>query len=145
MKRRLLIIILLVTGIAVWYGYTEYNRTNDSLKDTKANITVEAPALLRAFENDSATAVKQYNDNVIAVSGTVKKIEADGNPVIIFLGDAAQMSSVQCSMDSTNVEKYKTLQTGTPATIKGMVTGFRSDPLFGTDVILTRCVVESNP
>lgn len=145
MKRRLLLIILLVTGIAVWYGYTEYNRTNDSLKNTKATATVTAPALLAAFEKDSASAVKQYNDKIIAVSGTVKKIEANGNPVIIFLGDAAQMSSVQCSMDSTYADSYKTLQTGVAATLKGAVTGFRSDPLFGTDVILTRCVVEPNP
>lgn len=145
MKRRLLLIILLVTGIAVWYGYTEYNRTNVSLKNTKATATVTAPVLLAAYEQDSTSAVKQYSDKVIAVSGTVKKIEAADNPVIIFLGDAAQMSSVQCSMDSTNAEKYNALQTGKTATLKGTVTGFRSDPLFGTDVILSRCVVEDNP
>ncbi len=146
MKRSLLFIIILVAvGLAVWYGYTEYNRTNASLRDAKATATISAAALLAAFERDSAQAVKQYNDKIIAVSGAVKKIAAEGNPVIIFLGNAGQLSSVQCSMDSTNAERYKTIKTGMAATLKGKVAGFRSDPLFGTDVILSRCVVANNP
>lgn len=145
MKRRLLIIILLVIAIAVWYGYNEYNRPNTTLTDTKPSATVAAPVLLAAFEQDSVKTVKQYDGKIIAVSGTIKKIEADGNPVIIFLGDAAQMSSVQCSMDSTNADMYRQLQTGMATTLKGQVTGFRTDPLFGTDVILNRCVVISHP
>ena len=79
------------------------------------------------------------------VSGTIKKIETDGNPVVFILGDAAQLSSVQCSMDSTDAKQYQSLKTGMATTLKGLVTGFRSDPLFGTDVILSRCVVENNP
>jgi hypothetical protein len=146
MKRTLLLlIILLVAGIAIWYGFNEYNRTNASLNSAKAAATVTAATLLAAFEKDSARAVKQYDDQVIAVSGPVKKIEADGNPVIIFLGDAGQMSSVQCSMDSANADAYKAVKTGMTTTLKGQVTGFRTDPLFGTDVILNRCVLATNP
>lgn len=145
MKRKFLLLILLVTGIAVWYAYTEYNRTTVNLKNTKPSETVAAPALLAAFEQDSASALKQYGDKIISVTGAIKKIEAEGNPVIIFLGDATQMSSVQCSMDSTNADDYKRLKTEITATFKGQVTGFRTDPLFGTDVILNRCIVTTNP
>lgn len=145
MKRTVLIVILLVVVIGAWYGYREYNRTNTSLNDTRADAAVTATSLLAAFEKDSASAVKQYDDKIVAVSGPVKKIEADGNPVVVFLGDAGQLSSVQCSMDSTNAEAYKVLKTGMTATLKGQVAGFRSDPLFGTDVILNRCVVASHP
>lgn len=145
MKRKTLLIILLVTGIAVWYAYTEYNRTTTTLINTKAKVTVAVPALLAAFEKDSATANKQYADQVIAVSGLVKKIEGEGNPVVVFLGDAGAMSSVQCSMDSTDAAAYRKLKTGVTTTIKGQVAGFRTDPLFGTDVILNRCVVTTNP
>ena len=145
MKRRILIIILLVTGIAVWYAYSEYHRPNASLSDAEATVTLTAAALLAAFEQDSALAVKQYADQVIAITGPIKKIEADGNPVVIFLGDAGQLSSVQCSMDSSNAAQYKTLQTGLTTTIKGQVAGFRSDPLFGTDVILNRGVRANKP
>jgi uncharacterized protein (DUF1330 family) len=140
-RKRFLLIILLVTGIAVWYAYTEYNRSSPNLKEVKAAYSVTVPALLSQFEKDSAAANKQYTGKIVAVSGTVKKLEGESNPVIVFLGDAAQMSSVQCSMDSTDAAQYKTLQTGTTATLKGLVTGFRTDPLFGTDVILNRCVI----
>lgn len=145
MKRKFLFIILIVTGIAVWYAYTEYNRTGENIKDATPGATVTVPALLAAFEQDSAGTAKKYGDKIIAVSGTIKKIEAEGNPVIVFLGDAAQMSSVQCSMDSTGVETYKSLKAGATTTLKGQVAGFRTDPLFGTDVILARCVVVGNP
>lgn len=145
MKRKIFFIILLVIAVAVWYAYIEYNRTSANLENTKPSAAVAVPALLAAFERDSANATRQYNNKIIAVSGTIKKIEAEGNPVIIFLGDAAQMSSVQCSMDSTNVENYKSFKPGLATTIKGQVAGFRTDPLFGTDVILARCVVANNP
>jgi len=145
MKRKILLLILVIAGIAVWYAYTEYNRTNTNLSNAKAAITVDALALLTQFEKDSATASRQYNNKIIAVTGTIKKIEADGNPVILFLGDAAQMSSVQCSMDSTDAAQYALLKNGTATTLKGQVSGFRTDPLFGTDVILNRCVIASLP
>jgi hypothetical protein len=146
MKRKVfLIIILLVTVIAVWYAYAEYNRTNDDLSHTRVTTTVSAAALLSVFEKDSANAVKLYSDKIIAVTGTIKKIEAEGNPAIIFLGDAAQMSSVQCSMDSTNASAYTPLKTGDAVTLKGLVSGYRTDPLFGTDVILNRCVIAAKP
>ena len=145
MRRKYLLIILLVTGIAVWYAYTEYNRTGGSLADAKPTATLTVPALLAAFEQDSASASKQYIDKIIAVSGTIKKLETDGNPVIISLGDAAELSSVQCSMDSSNAAAYQPLKAGMQTTLKGLVTGFRTDPLFGTDVILSRCVVHTNP
>lgn len=143
MKRTLLLALLVLACLAAWYAYREYNRTSDSLEGATAAATVAAPALLAAFERDSATAVKQYGDKIIAVTGTVKKLDAESNPVIIFLGDAGQMSSVQCSMDSTDAVHYNAVQTGAAATIKGWVTGFRTDPLFGTDVILNRCVIQT--
>ena len=75
--------------------------------------------------------------------GIVKKIVQDQQPAVVFLGDEGQMSSVQCSMDPVQTA-YKNLSTGAVVTIKGMVTGYRSDELFGTDVILNRCVMENN-
>jgi hypothetical protein len=103
----------------------------------------EAAALIASFEKDSSSANEQYVDKLIAVSGNVKRIDANGNPVVIALGESGQMSSVQCSMDSTYVTEYKTIKEGDHLTIKGMCTGGRTEELFGTDVILNRCVLEN--
>lgn len=143
MKRIIILVVLIVIVVAGWYGYREYNRTNADLKNKKADVTIEAPALIAAFEKDTASANKQYVDKIIAVSGHVKNIDTNGNPAVIALGDAAQMSSVQCSMDSAHAADYKAIKEGDQVTIKGKCTGGQTQDLFGTDVILSRCVMEN--
>jgi hypothetical protein len=142
MKKIILIVVVLVIAIGGFYAYTEYNRTNKDLKSVKADFTTDAATLIASFEKDSSSA-KKYVDRLIAVSGHVKAIDAEGNPVVIALGEPGQMSSVQCSMDSAYVSEYKTIKEGDQLTIKGMCTGGRTEELFGTDVILNRCVVEN--
>lgn len=134
--------VLVVAG-ASFYAYKEYHRSNKDLKSGKADITIDASSLINAFEKDSLAASKKYIDKLIAVAGNVKSIDADGNPVVIALGQTGQMSSVQCSMDSVYANEYKSVKEGDQLIIKGMCTGGRSDDLFGTDVILNRCVFEN--
>ena len=85
---------------------------------------------------------KQYTDKVITVQGIIKKIDANENPVVIALGNSGEFSSVQCSMDSTHAQLYTSIKEGQKVAVKGMVTGGRSEDMFGTDVILNRCVLE---
>jgi hypothetical protein len=143
MKKIILLIVLIVIVAAGFYAYREYNRTNKDLKNLKADFAMDAAALIASFEKDSSSANKKYVDRLIAVSGNVKAIDAQGNPVVIALGEAGQMSSVQCSMDSTYVQEYKTIKEGDRLTVKGLCTGGRTEELFGTDVILNRCVLEN--
>ena len=142
MKKIILLVLVIVIAAVGFYAYKEFNRTNKDLKNVKADFTMEAPALIASFEKDSSSA-KKYVDKLIAVSGNVKTIDAQGNPVVIALGEPGQMSSVQCSMDSTYAAEYKAIKEGDHLTIKGMCTGGRTEELFGTDVILNRCVLEN--
>lgn len=144
MKKIIIAVILIALLAGGWYAYREYHRTNKDLTNARPAVTVTATSLIAAFEKDSAAANRQYLDKIIAVKGTIKKMESDNSPAIIFLGEAAQMSSVQCSMDSSHARSYSALQEGTQVTIKGMVTGARTDELFGTDVVLNRCVIEKD-
>jgi uncharacterized protein (UPF0333 family) len=143
MKKVILFVLVILVAAVGFYAYKEYNRTNKDLKNSKADFVTEAAALIASFEKDSSSANEQYVDKLIAVSGNVKRIDANGNPVVIALGESGQMSSVQCSMDSTYVTEYKTIKEGDHLTIKGMCTGGRTEELFGTDVILNRCVLEN--
>lgn len=143
MKRIILLVIVLIIAAVGYYAYWEFNRTNKSLKNSKADFTTDAAALIASFEKDTASANKQYVDKIIAVNGAVKSIDTNGNPVVISLGEKGQMSSVQCSMDSTYASEYQTIKEGDPLTIKGICTGGKTEDLFGTDVILNRCVLET--
>jgi uncharacterized protein (UPF0333 family) len=110
MKKVILFVLVILVAAVGFYAYKEYNRTNKDLKNSKADFVTEAAALIASFEKDSSSANEQYVDKLIAVSGNVKRIDANGNPVVIALGESGQMSSVQCSMDSTYVTEYKTIK-----------------------------------
>lgn len=142
MKRTIIFVVLVLVALAAWYGWRELTRKNKDLESEKAVATVNATDLITAFEKDSASANKLYVDKIIAVKGRVKNVNADGNPIVISLGEEGQMSSVQCSMDSTHAAEYKAIAVGTNTTIKGMCTGALTEEMFGTDVKLNRCVVE---
>ena len=143
MKKIILLILILIIAAGGFYAYKEYHRTNKDLKNSKADFTTGATSLIASFEKDTASASKRYVDKIIAVSGNVKSVDTNGNPVVIALGETGQMSSVQCSMDSTYAVEYKAIKEGDHLTIKGICTGGRTEELFGTDVILNRCVVEN--
>lgn len=142
MKKILIVVLLL--GIGAWYAYHEYNRRNKDLAETSADVTIDAGTLLKNFQKDTAGANRNYVNKVIAVNGPVKKIDADGNPVVIFLGTNGEMSSVKCSMDSTHAADYKSVKAGDKITLKGKCTGGVTDDLFGTDVTLNFCVIQNN-
>lgn len=142
MKKITLILLLFILAAGGFYAYTEYHRTNEDLKSRKAERNADAASLIAAFEKDSASANKNYVDKLVAVTGRVKSIDAEENPVIIALGEPDQMSSVQCSMDSAYASEYKTVKEGDHLRIKGMCIGGETQELFGTDVKLNRCVLE---
>jgi hypothetical protein len=144
MKRIFLIVIVVALGVVVFFAFREYNRTNKDLKNTSPDIITTVSGILAAFDKDSASFNKKYIDKVIAVSGVVKSIDQQENPVVIAMGNAGEMSSVQCSMDSTYANEYKSVKEGSQVTIKGLCTGARTAEMFGTDVILNRCILSES-
>jgi hypothetical protein len=144
MKRTILFVVLAVVLVLAFYGYREYVRKNKNLTEVAAEETVTAPELIRAFETDSAGANKKYLGKIVAVQGTVKSVETEPTAATIILGEAGSMSSVRCSMDTLQVKQATTVKAGQPLTVKGALSGFNKDELLGSDVILNRCVIQSD-
>jgi hypothetical protein len=145
MKRILITLLIVIVLGAIWYGYRLYHEKNADLTSSKPSITTTAISLIQEFEKDSAASGKKYTDQVIAVSGQVKSISAEDNPVIISMGDAGEMSSVQCSMDSSHSVDYASVKEGSRITIKGKCTGYEAQDLLGTDIKMNRCVLINDP
>jgi len=143
MKRVIFLIVMIVLAGAAWYAYKEYNRKNKNLAKVDPEISISAPALLEAFEKDFNSANKQYSGKILAVNGIIKSIEKEDDEATVILGDAGNMSSVRCSMDTTYAMKIASYKEGQPITITGACTGFNKDELLGSDVILNRCVINS--
>lgn len=138
----LLLVIVLLIAIGGWYAYRVLNRDVQPLTEVAADAELAAPELIAAFEQDSATANRQYLGKVLAVTGTVKAVEKDGRSATVILGQESSLSSVRCSMDSIHVAKALALQDGVTVSIKGNCTGYNPDEMgLGADVVLNRCVL----
>lgn len=142
MKRSTLILLVIVLlAAAGWFGYKMVYRQVKPLTEVKTEFHLSAQELIIAFEQDTAAANKQYLGKVIEVTGNVKSVETEEKSATIVLGPSGSMSSVRCSMDSTQVQQATQVEEGTEVTIKGACTGFISEELLGSDVILNRSVL----
>src|SRR6185436_3734097 len=139
MNRKKIIVTLILVAIVGggWYGYKEYTRGVKDLSHVNADIKMSAPALVNAFEKDEPKANTLFLDKIISVTGTLKKVEIDDKGYYsVVLGESQSLSSVRCSMDSTHQADASALAEGSIVSVKGACTGFNSDELLGSDVIL---------
>jgi hypothetical protein len=144
MKRTIILVILAIVIVLGFYGYREFTRKNRDLTNVAPEETIAAPELIQAFETDSAGANKKYLGKIIAVTGVAKSIERDEAAATIVLGQPGTMSAVRCSMDTAHLDQATALREGQSLTVKGVCTGFNQDELLGSDVVLNRCVIDSN-
>lgn len=141
-KQKILLACTMIFGAAVWWGYKEYNRKNDDLAFAKSDLQVTSADLIRSFQADEKSANQKFLDKIVSVTGKVKDIDKDEKGYYtLVLGEENTMSSVRCSMDTTHGQDITLIRTGNQITIRGACTGFNSDELLGSDVILNRGVV----
>ena len=133
------IILLISTGA---YVMREYNRKVSDTSTMEAAYTPSADELFMAFSKNENEANQKYLDKAVVVKGNIKQFDKDEEgAVTIVLDVASGMSSVRCSMDSTHAATLPEIPVGTSIAIKGICTGYTADELVGSDVILSRCVI----
>lgn len=144
LKRILVVIAVLITAAAL-YAYREYNRKNKSLHEMEASFSSDAAAFIAQFSTDEKKATTAYNGKTVLITGNVKAVDKDEKGFCtVVLGDAGAMSSIRCSIDSTESNNASALQQNSQVKIKGICTGYNPDDLgLGADVILNRCVIET--
>lgn len=131
--------IIIATGIAV-FTFNKINAANPDQAKAKPDVTIDAATFINSFEKDSASANKQFIDKTVLVTGKIKSIDTSG---VISLGEAGQMSSIQCSMDKRHKIDYGNLKEGMPVAIKGKCVGYDAQELLGTDVQMNFCVLDN--
>lgn len=148
MKKRTILFsfVGLLVAAGAFYGYKLYTKGNKDLKNVKPALTIEAEKLVQEFTTNESAANQKYlpkEEYIIDVTGTVKSINKDerGKMTLVLQASATDMSSVQCAIDSTHVKDLEGIATGASARVRGVVTGFNSDELLGSDVFLSRCVL----
>ncbi|HEY0066637.1 MAG TPA: hypothetical protein VGB46_04730 [Flavisolibacter sp.] len=145
MKKKIIITVLVIVAAAAGFAYYKYNEKNPDFAAKKPDVTIDALALIAAFEKDSASANRQYLDKVIQVSGTVKGVDTSG---VILLGNAEQQSSIVCGLDERHREDLKQATVGSTITVQGKYTGYKAETMLdmnlGTNIELGFAGVKTN-
>src|SRR5687768_4237896 len=129
---------LIIFTIAM-YGLREYYRTNLPMSKMKIEERITSAELLQAFSTNDSMANKRFLGKVLLVAGPLKTIDLPNK--LISLGDEDSKSSIQCSLENSSVPDAKRLKKGDMISVKGNCTGYNSDELLGTDVILNRAII----
>src|SRR5215470_13805342 len=96
-KKIIILVILAILAFGIWYGYSEFTRTNKDLSKVKADVATGAMDLIKEYESNDSVANKKYLGMVVEVNGTVKQVvKDDSGYYTVILGDTANMSSIRC-------------------------------------------------
>lgn len=136
----ILLVVVILGGIGFWYGMQQYNRKPKGAGDMKAEFTMTAADLTKAFTDDEAGSGTKYNAKPMLVSGTVRGVEKDdaGIYTITLAGDG-DMSNVVCTM-SNEESGLDTVKEGDALNIQGFCNGAQT--MLGTDVLMNRCAIK---
>ena len=146
MKRKIILYaaVFLLIGVTAtgYFAYHEYHRKQKDVLELDATFTLSSEAIIKEFSADEKRSNAKYLDKVIAVNGIIKSVDKDeqgGYTVVLKSGEP--MSTVRCTMDSLHNQEAANQKAGTNVKIKGICTGFNSDELLGSDLILNRCSI----
>ena len=116
-----------------------YNKSHPDYEKMKPDYTLSASDLYNSFKANTSESETKYNGKMVAVTGTLTKVESNDSMVIVvfvfnrgILGD----EGIRCTMLPKFNQEAKKLQPDNIYDIKGYCTGY-NDP----DVILEQCSI----
>ena len=135
-------VLAFIVMVLVIFVFLKVTKSNGDLVSVHADFNVGSEEIIHEFELSEKNAGDKYFDKIISIKGTLKKISKDEKGLYtIFLGDKGSTNSILCSMDLNHFSNEEKLYINNNLTIKGNCTGFVSDELLGSDLIMNRCVL----
>jgi hypothetical protein len=135
MRRTILIIIGVIAVIGLAAGIYLWNKPHKNMQRATADITLTAPELMAAFNEDETTANAKYLDKVVAVSGKVIEASTNGEATVVSLEAADDLGAISCELDRFSKQNRTTFTPGEQITLKGICSGKT------IDVVLVQCVL----
>ncbi len=139
MLKKILFIVGLLLVLALCIGIYMFNKGPVNVAGASAE-KINATALYRAFDTDSAGAAKKYAGKVLEVTGVIQNISLNQKQQkILLLKTESDGASVNCTME----EKQTNAEQGQTFTVKGICSGIgQGDADLGIkgDVYLSRCI-----
>ncbi len=135
MKKRLILITLLLMAVAGAVGLYFYFQKMPSMAYQKAELTISAEELYRAFETDEPAANARYLGKILAVNGRVREVNTLPDGTVKVILDTGRDFGVLCEFDPNTRHARTAFSPGEPLTLKGECAG------LNFDVLLARCAV----
>ena len=145
-KTTIIALITLVVIATTAYGLHEFFRVSPDMASLPVDYKINAPGLIKEFTDNDTSASKKFLGKIVEVNGSVRKIEKDElNFVTVVIGDAGDLSSIRCILDTNHKADATSLKEGISVTAKGLFIGYNKDAtgLLGSDIQLTRCIFTS--
>ena len=139
MKKKILlasILVLLISGISVWYYVFVYSKNHHRVVANEKGIAVAAREIVKEFQLNEKVANEKYLNKAVVVAGEVSDVKTDqaGQTTVTLKSDDA-FSNVFCTLKSGNSKP----ELGKTIRVKGICNGFLSD------VVLNEAILENNP
>ncbi len=125
-------VVFLTVAFAIFFVYNKPHRSTD-----KVDESVDAGALLMAFDESEEEANQRFLDKVIEVKGKVKEVIEQENSYILMLGEEGSFNGISCTLDQEQDSVAFGLKAGDEVVVRGICTGFL------LDVVLVNCRVIS--
>lgn len=134
MLKKILFVILALAVAGGIIGYKMYNKPFEKVESVKPVATLDAAALLSAYQADEQKANESYLDQFIDVTGKVESVVQEDNVWTVILDANDMMASVRCEMDYIQGDNKPSVSSGEMVTLRGKCTGILMD------VVLVRCI-----
>ena len=145
-KKTILFSIALVILVGGLFGYREYFRPNADIATMEPAFHLSTTGMIDEFSKNDMVATKKYLGKILAIDGTLTKVEKDEKGYYtLVLGIQGNSSSIRCAVDTLHVAPLATLKEGQTVTVKGIFTGYNKDEtgLLGSDIQLNRSALSN--
>jgi len=134
------LIIIGIVGMVLVYIFI-YNKSHPDFEKMKPEYTLAATDFYNSFITNRTESEKKYNGKVLAVSGTMTRVESTDSLVIaVFVLNQGMFGEegIRCSMLQNYHDKTRLLPPQSTVRIKGYCTGYNE-----TDVIIEQsCIIK---
>jgi len=135
MRKKVIFSVGIVMLCVAAYAFYLYNKPHTSVADVAPAITIGAPELYAAFEQNEANANKQFIDKVILVKGTVSDVSRTDSTLTVLLESNNIAGGISCNILAKNTRADR-IKKGEAVSIKGRCTGYLAD------VMLADCAID---
>lgn len=144
--KKILIVLILVGAIGAIVGYMMYNKKHTNVTTSKADFSLTADQLFQAFDANYETARIDYEEKIIAVTGTIHSLDLSNDLAPqLLLHTSFEDGYIRCGFTPEMKGTIENLEEGKQINIKGICKGMDKlegmDLLSDIDVVLSNCTI----